>query len=132
MESPAQLRDLTAEVQQAISQYEEEFDAAKKARRPGRPATAREDLLKRKVAGLREEYKNGFGAPTHLLSWCHVCVLKLTHHLLDSHANVTKQETAKTLDQWDGTWTTLTTIPWVKISQAGQARSSEFPSRGLN
>lgn len=32
----------------------------KKARRPGRPASAREDLLKRKIEALEDEYEKGF------------------------------------------------------------------------
>lgn len=44
-----------------IGQYDEEYDSLKKARRPGRPGSAREDLLKMKIAALRTEFKNGFG-----------------------------------------------------------------------
>ena len=44
-----------------IHQYDEEYDGLKKARRPGRPATAREDLLKLKIAALEKEYQTGFG-----------------------------------------------------------------------
>jgi hypothetical protein len=43
-----------------IHQYVEEYDSLKKARRPGRPASTREDLLKSKVAALQAEYDQGF------------------------------------------------------------------------
>lgn len=43
-----------------IHQYDEEYDTLKKSRRPGRPATAREDLLKMKISALKAEYTQGF------------------------------------------------------------------------
>lgn len=43
-----------------IHQYDEELAEVKKARRPGQPAKAREDLLKVKIAQLQKEYQNGF------------------------------------------------------------------------
>lgn len=38
----------------------------------------------------------------------------------------------KMLDEWEGSWTYLTTIPWIKVSSSGQARPTDFPSKGLN
>lgn len=43
-----------------VHQYDEELAEIKQARRPGRPASAREDLLKVKITSLEKEYKNGF------------------------------------------------------------------------
>jgi translation machinery-associated protein 16 len=43
-----------------VHQYDEEFDALKKERRPGRPASTREDLLRIKIAAIEKEYENGF------------------------------------------------------------------------
>lgn len=43
-----------------VHQYDEDFEAEKKARRPGRPASTREDLLKVKVNALLTEYSKGF------------------------------------------------------------------------
>ena len=44
-----------------VHQYDEEYDAIKKSRRPGRPASVKEDLLKAKINTLEDEYKGGFG-----------------------------------------------------------------------
>ena len=44
-----------------IHQHDDEYESLKKARRPGRPGSAREDLLKIKIAALADEYNNGFG-----------------------------------------------------------------------
>lgn len=43
-----------------VHQHDEEYDAVKKTRRPGRPASVREDLLKMKVDALQKEHQNGF------------------------------------------------------------------------
>lgn len=43
-----------------VHEYDEELDALKKARRPGRPPSTKEDLLKMKVEALAKEYENGF------------------------------------------------------------------------
>ncbi|KJK84281.1 hypothetical protein H634G_00645 [Metarhizium anisopliae BRIP 53293] len=96
-------------IKRFIHQYDEEYDGLKKARRPGRPATAREDLLKLKIAALEKEYQTGFVIP-----------------------NVMSAEHAKNLGKWGGSWAYLSTLPWIRVSSSGQVRSAEFPSKGIN
>ena len=43
-----------------VNQYDDELASLKKARRPGRPPTAKEDLLKRKIEALASEHDSGF------------------------------------------------------------------------
>lgn len=43
-----------------VHQYDEELSDLKKARRPGRPASTKEDLLKVRISTLQKEYENGF------------------------------------------------------------------------
>ena len=43
-----------------VHQYDEELNEMKKARRKGRPASAKEDLLKVKIENLEKEWQNGF------------------------------------------------------------------------
>jgi translation machinery-associated protein 16 len=43
-----------------VHQYDEELSDLKKARRPGRPASAKEDLLKVKINTLEKEHETGF------------------------------------------------------------------------
>lgn len=43
-----------------VHQHDEELDEVKKTRRKGRPASAREDLLKVKIEELQKEWQNGF------------------------------------------------------------------------
>jgi translation machinery-associated protein 16 len=43
-----------------VHQYDDEYEEVKKTRRPGRPASTREDLLKMKIAALEKEHRDGF------------------------------------------------------------------------
>ncbi|TPX18145.1 uncharacterized protein E0L32_002654 [Thyridium curvatum] len=87
--------------------HDEEFEAVKKARRPGRPASAREDLLKLKIATLEKEYKNGLLLP-----------------------ELTTEDNVALLERWEGSWTYLTTLAWVRISESGTVSPSSFPPKG--
>lgn len=41
-------------------------------------------------------------------------------------------EKVKLLIEWEGSWTYLTNIPWIKVSSSGQSRPADFPAKGLN
>jgi translation machinery-associated protein 16 len=43
-----------------VHQFDQELEEAKKARRPGRPASTKEDLLMMKVTALKKEQEDGF------------------------------------------------------------------------
>lgn len=43
-----------------VNQYDKEYEEVKKSRRPGRGASAKEDLLKLKISTLKREHQNGF------------------------------------------------------------------------
>ncbi|KAK3179995.1 translation machinery-associated protein 16 [Lecanicillium sp. MT-2017a] len=92
-----------------VHQYDEEYHDAKKARRPGRPPSAREDLLKAKISALEREYKQGFLVP-----------------------DVMSTENGTKVVKWEGSWSYISTIPWIKVSSAGKAAPADFPSKGIN
>ncbi|OLN96166.1 Translation machinery-associated protein 16 [Colletotrichum chlorophyti] len=94
-------------IHQYVHQHDEEYSEAKKARRPGRPASAKEDMLKMKIAALEEEYRVGFYLPD-----------------LTTEANV------RLLDRWEGQWAYLTSVSWVKITSEGSVKKSSFPPTG--
>ncbi|TQS33550.1 hypothetical protein Golomagni_06102 [Golovinomyces magnicellulatus] len=96
-------------VSEFVHQYDEEFNDAKKARRPGRPASVKEDLLKMKIKALESEYKDGFLLP-----------------------DIMSEEGVKKLELWEGSWSYLTTLTWIKVSIAGKVNPGDFPSKGLN
>ncbi|KAH8174720.1 translation machinery-associated protein 16 domain-containing protein [Sarocladium implicatum] len=101
-----------AAVQELIEGYitftEEEHAEAKKERRPGRPASAKEDMLKMRLDTLKKEHQQGFSLP-----------------------DVTTSEGISSLLLWEGNWSYLSNLPWVKVTKAGELRKSEFPSKGL-
>ncbi|KAI9147767.1 glycoprotein suaprga1 [Paramyrothecium foliicola] len=84
-----------------IHKYDEEYDELKKARRPGRPPSAREDLLKLKISALETEYQQGFSLP-----------------------DITTDENAALLQRWEGAWSYLSTLPW--CSQSSRPASQKF------
>ncbi|CEJ91871.1 hypothetical protein VHEMI07558 [[Torrubiella] hemipterigena] len=96
-------------ITQFVNQYDEEYDEVKKARRPGRPASVREDLLKMKIAALNEEYEKGFVIP-----------------------DVMDIDNAKKLNAWEGSWAYLATIPWIKVFSSGKVVPTDFPTKGIN
>ncbi|PON30430.1 hypothetical protein TGAM01_v200870 [Trichoderma gamsii] len=106
---PLEVAAIQALIHTFVHQYDEEYDAAKKTRRAGRPASTKEDLLRIKIAALEEEYTKGFLLP-----------------------DVTSAENVKLLDGWEGSWVYLTTIPWIKVTNTGNVRKSEPPSKALN
>ncbi|KAF4945531.1 hypothetical protein FGADI_11894 [Fusarium gaditjirri] len=109
-----------------VHQYDEEYNETKKARRPGRPASVKEDLLKAKISILEEEYKSGFGTfcgPTRKIEG--VNIVTVMPDLLDN-VNV------NALHLWEGSWSYLTQLKWVKVNSEGQVRPTSFPSGGTN
>lgn len=92
-----------------VHKHDEELDALKKARRAGRPASTREDLLKMKIATDVKEYEaHGFYLP-----------------------DLTNTENVIMLDRWDGyKWEFLGNLKWVRVSSNGSVQPSSFPPKG--
>ncbi|KAM4064604.1 translation machinery-associated protein 16 domain-containing protein [Hirsutella rhossiliensis] len=107
--SPLDLAAVQSLIHAFIHQHDEEYATLKKARRSGRPPSTREDLLKMKIAALDIEYQKGFALP-----------------------DVMTEENVKLLEDWEGSWSKLTTLTWIKVSRTGQVRKSDFPSKGIN
>ncbi|KAH6847378.1 translation machinery-associated protein 16 [Chaetomium sp. MPI-CAGE-AT-0009] len=103
-----ELEAVQAKVNEFVHQYDEEYEEVKKTRRPGRPASAREDLLKMKIEALEREHRDGFYLPD-----------------LTVDANV------QVLSRFEGSWSYLTSVAWVKLSAAGNVKPSSFPPQGL-
>lgn len=106
---PLMLETVQELVQLFIQKYDQEYVALKKSRRPGRPPSAREDILKIKIAALQVEYTQGFSLP-----------------------DVMSASSVEILNGWEGSWSQLTTIPWIKVTASGQVRPADFPTKGIN
>ncbi len=95
------------------------------ARRTGRPPSTKEDLLTAKITALEKEFQLGFRMSPS------------TRRDISAVANVravipdlTVPETVSLLDRWEGAWSYLTTLQWVRISQDGRVKPSNFPPNG--
>ncbi|KAJ1325900.1 translation machinery-associated protein 16 [Microdochium nivale] len=104
---PFDLETIQELIKGFVHQFDEELAEIKQARRPGRPASTREDLLKVKIANLETEYQNGFLLP-----------------VLNDEAEVA------IFDRWDGHWAYLTQMKWMRVSVEGKVQPSSFPPKG--
>ncbi|PVH92966.1 hypothetical protein DM02DRAFT_542511 [Periconia macrospinosa] len=78
-------------------------------RRAGRPPSTRETQLQQQRATEQAEYASGFWVP-----------------------DLENEETLKKLKDWDGRWSGLATMGFVRISKEGVKRESCFPPKGLS
>jgi len=101
--------DIQDRIKDFVHKVREELDEVKKTRRPGRPPSTREDLLKMRAGALEKEYQDGFLIPD-----------------LASMQNISR------LDSWEGPWSYLTTLSWTRVSASGVVRPSSFPPNGEN
>jgi len=120
-----------------VHQYDEEYAEVKSARRPGRGASSREEVLKVKMVSLEKEYKNGFCKCWPLTlngrlrpgiqdgqvmnGWTNTLLL------LADMPDLTSAENLAALDRWEGSWAYLASLAWVKVTAAGEARTANFP-----
>ncbi|KAK8088472.1 hypothetical protein PG997_003433 [Apiospora hydei] len=104
---PLELSVVEELVKTYVHQYDEELSDLKKARRPGRPASTKEDLLKVKISTLQKEFENGFLLP-----------------------ELTTEENVMLLDRFEGSWSYLTNLKWVKLAEGGTVKPSTFPPKG--
>lgn len=100
----------------------------KKARRPGRPASTREDQLKRKIDTLEEEYEKGFCRSPNFAQSCAYSTLS---DLLIVIPDVFDEDNGKKLMGYEGSWAYIATIAWSKVSKAGKISNGDFPSKGI-
>ncbi|POS86805.1 hypothetical protein EPUL_001505 [Erysiphe pulchra] len=94
-------------IKRFLEQYAEQLSQLKKERRPGRPSSAREDLIRIKVAAGEKEYKDGFYMP-----------------------DLTDENNIVFLKKWEGSWSYLSTLKWVRVSSSGKLQTSRFPPKG--
>jgi len=85
----------------------EEVSKLEAERRPGRPRSTREDLLKQRIAKEEREYEGGFWIP--------------------DMSDTVKLEL---LRNWNGEWTSLNTLKYVRLTKNGVKHDSSFPPKG--
>jgi len=92
-----------------LNQHAAELAELKKQRRPGRPSSTREDLLGRSMVTAEKEYDSGFWLPD-----------------MQDEGNL------ELLRNWNGQWTSLSTLKYIRLSRDGSIRQSRFPPKGLS
>lgn len=92
-----------------LSRHDEELAELKKQRRPGRPSSTREDLLSQFTATEEKEYDTGFWLP-----------------------DMQDEDNLRMLENWNGAWTSLNTLKYVRIKRDGNTQQSRFPPNGLS
>lgn len=102
-----EMEEIQKLIKRFLEQHAEELSQLKKERRPGRPSSAREDLMRLKVAAGEKEYKDGFYMP-----------------------DLTDENNIVFLNKWEGSWSYLSTLKWVRVSCSGKVQTSRFPPKG--
>lgn len=101
--------ELLALIREYIASYEPELKDLQAARRPGRPPAARENWLKSRIDSERKEFDIGYWVP----------------NMLDAD-NIQK------LSRWDGEWSMLSPIAFVRIDSKGVLQDSRWPPNGMS
>ena len=96
-------------VEDYLGREDEELAKLKAERRPGRPPSNREALLKQAQTVEQGEYTSGFWVPD-----------------LEDMDNLGR------LKDWGGQWSALATIKFVRVSRDGTKKDSSFPPKGLS
>ncbi|MCJ1461887.1 hypothetical protein MMC07_000486 [Pseudocyphellaria aurata] len=94
-------------IQRFIARHDEEIEQLQSERRPGRPSSNREDLLRQKLATEDREYGAGFWLP-----------------------DMEDDENLMLLRSWNGEWTSLSNFKYVRLTRAGVKSPSKFPPKG--
>ncbi|KAI9706573.1 MAG: hypothetical protein M1836_003580 [Candelina mexicana] len=94
-------------IQSYLGRSNEELVKLKHERRPGRPSSTREDLLKQRMMMEEREYDTGLWMP-----------------------DLGIEENLKQLEKWNGEWGSLNTLKYVRIARSGTKHNSSFPPKG--
>ncbi|KAI9868341.1 MAG: hypothetical protein M1813_005784 [Trichoglossum hirsutum] len=89
--SPFTIDSIHSLIQVYLHRDDEELSKLKKERRPGRPSSTREDMLKQRIEVEQKEFKTGFNIP-----------------------DMEDQKNVEALLRWTGEWTALSNIKFVK------------------
>ncbi|KAL8735563.1 MAG: hypothetical protein Q9166_000731 [cf. Caloplaca sp. 2 TL-2023] len=84
-----------------------ELTVLQSERRPGRPTSTKEDMLKQRIQAEANEYSSGYWIP-----------------------DMEDGETIDKLQNWNEQWTSLGTLKFVRIAKDGTKHASSFPPKG--
>jgi len=92
-----------------IHRDSEEIAQLKQERRKGRPPSKREEVLGQRTETEEKEFKTGFWVP-----------------------DLTEMDVLLALKHWNGEWSGLSPLKFVRMVQGGEKRESTFPPKGMS
>ncbi|OCL14071.1 hypothetical protein AOQ84DRAFT_281859 [Glonium stellatum] len=105
--SPFSIAEIQAFIEEYLHRDDEEIAQLKAERRPGRPPSSREDLLKQKHILEDREYVSGYWLP-----------------------DLESPDSLGVLKEWNGEWVGLNRLKFVRIEKSGTKHESSFPPKG--
>lgn len=106
---PLELVKIQSLISDYLSRGDEELKQLKAERRAGRPPSTRQTLLEQQREMEEQEYEGGFWMP-----------------------NLQDEETLVKLEAWKGDWVGLATLRFVRVTETGDVKESQFPPRGAS
>ena len=92
-----------------VNRLDEDIQDLKSQRRPGRPPSSTEDQLKNQKEADEKEFKGGLWVP-----------------------EVRSHDAREKLRKWNGEWSGLNTLKFVRVVKDGAIRDSSFPPKGMS
>ena len=109
VQSCSLFKGMTLMARRCIHRDAEEIEQLEKERRKGRPPSKREEILKQRTQTEEKELKTGFWLPD----------------LGDS-------DVLLALKHWNGQWSSLSAMKFVRLLPDGKKHSSTFPPKGMS
>ncbi|KAL2218473.1 translation machinery-associated protein 16 [Thermoascus aurantiacus ATCC 26904] len=107
--SPISDADLADLINKYIHRSDAEIEELQQERRKGRPPSKREEALKQRMQVEEKELTTGFWMP-----------------------DLTQEEVRSRLASWNGDWSSLSTIQFIRFTRDGGKQPSIFPPKGLS
>ncbi|KAI4175826.1 MAG: hypothetical protein LQ343_001439 [Gyalolechia ehrenbergii] len=104
---PFTISHMQSLIETYISRHSAELSALQSSRRPARSTSTREDTLNQRVDAEAKEYVSGFWLP-----------------------DMEDSDTLRKLRGWNGEWTSLNTLDFIRIAKDGTRHPSSFPPKG--
>ncbi|CRG88180.1 hypothetical protein PISL3812_05207 [Talaromyces islandicus] len=101
--------DITQFIQKWIHRGDEEVKQLQGERRKGRPPSKREENLQQRFTVEEKEYRSGFWMP-----------------------DITQDDVRLQLKLWNGEWSSLSSMKFIRFSEGGSKQGSAFPPKGLS
>ena len=105
--TPYSISDIQSLLELFFARFDEDLAALKAERRPGRPPVTRETAIKNQLDADRKEYDSGLWIP-----------------------DLRDEETLFSLRNWQGDWSGLNIMKFVRVTRSGDVRDSSFPPKG--